>query len=567
MTKSQRSEDILGKLSRAANTIIEDKGHLAYDLANDLLVALSLPSYTDQHEMISSSPVDNGDIDLFRNSYLRAELLSKYDGHTLGINTEAVAWEKFLAAERVCGETNKRLSFEADASNFNLSAGESCIHMARQKIRSLLGEVFPFGEMLSHCRFSGGASTTNNRNYGHPSFKFARPQECTPRALPYVLALRENVSEDIRISDIVPFNKATTVPKNSKTDRCIAIEPGWNMFFQLGCGGVLRRRLKRWSIDLNDQSVNQRLAKSGSIDGTLATIDLSAASDSISLKLVELLLPPSWYKVLTDLRSDYGKLPNGEIVTYEKISSMGNGFTFELESLIFAALARTVCDMLNLDPSTVSVYGDDIILPSQAAALLIDVFTYCGFSTNTKKSFFEGNFRESCGKHYYSGVDVSPFYIRSPIVKPHDLILVLNQIYRWSTIDGVWDPRVYPVYQKYRKLLPNIWRRNVIPDGYGDGALVGSFSANPFMKDRRWIRYYPVAVEHTRDRARDEVGAYRLGIFDLSEERLENHLRAFSRMPLDPISDTSTRITSSTGRYQVKWLACSSPVLAPFGIF
>lgn len=565
MSKTRSSNNIVANMQRSANTKIEYKGSIAHDLANDLMVALGQAPYSDDSEMISSSPSWVSDVDTFRNSYLRSELMSKYDAFSLGINTEAVAWEKFLAAEAKCAETNSRLSNPRNASNFNLAAGESCIHMARRKIASVLGDEFPFDRMLPHCRFSGGASTTNGRLFGHPSFKFILPQECTARALPYVLALRENVSEDIRISNITPFNKATTVPKNSKTDRCIAIEPGWNMFFQLGCGGVIRDRLRRWDIDLNDQSINQRLALSGSIDGSLATVDLSAASDSISLKLVELLLPPAWYKVLTDLRSDYGKLPSGEVVAYEKISSMGNGYTFELESLIFAALARTVCEMLDLDPSHVSVYGDDIILPSSAVPLLMEVFDYCGFTANAKKSFWEGSFRESCGKHYFAGCDVSPFYIRHRIVMPHDLILVLNQMCRWATIDGVWDPRVLPVYNKYRKLLPTEWRRNFIPDGYGDGALVGSVLANPFAKHRGWIRKVPVAMDHTRDRDRDEIGAYRLAIFSLEESDILTS-RSVSRMPTD-FSDSRTRITAATGKVKVVWLVCSSPVLAPFGTF
>ncbi|WZB35621.1 RNA-directed RNA polymerase [Enterobacteria phage FrSangria] len=565
------------QLRRAANTRIEVEGNLALSIANDLLLAYGQSPFSSEAECISFSPRFDGTPDDFRINYLKAEIMSKYGDFSLGIDTEAAAWEKFLAAEAECALTNARLYRPDYSEDFNFSLGESCIHMARRKIAKLIGDAPSIEGMLRHCRFSGGATTTNNRSYGHPSFKFALPQACTPRALKYVLALRASTHFDIRVSDISPFNKAVTVPKNSKTDRCIAIEPGWNMFFQLGVGGILRDRLRCWGIDLNDQTINQRRAHEGSVTNNLATVDLSAASDSISLALCELLLPPGWFEVLMDLRSPKGRLPDGSVVTYEKISSMGNGYTFELESLIFASLARSVCEILDLDSSEVTVYGDDIILPSCAVPALQEVFKYVGFTTNTKKTFSEGPFRESCGKHYYSGVDVTPFYIRHRIVSPADLILVLNNLYRWATIDGVWDPRAYSVYLKYRKLLPKQLQRNTIPDGYGDGALVGSVLINPFAKNRGWIRYVPVIIDHTRDRERVESGSYLYDLFSrcFSESNDGLPLRGPSScdsvnlLAIDQLICRSnpTKISRSTGKFDIQYIACSSRVLAPYGVF
>lgn len=566
MIKSQCRNDILAKIARASNTTIEYKGTIAYDFTIDLLDSFSYHRLNTHEEMISSSFPLETDIDRFRIAYLRSEILSKYDDHPLGINTESVAWGKFHAAEAECGLTNRRL-FSRELVRDSISrTGEQCIHTARQKILGLLGDKFSYDSMLRHCRFSGGASTTNGRSLGHPSFKFILPQECTPRAKRYVDAFNACTGRSFQVGNISPFNKATTVPKNSKTDRCIAIEPGWNMFFQLGVGGMIREKLRFWGIDLNNQSINQKLAQQGSIDGTLATIDLSAASDTIAFSLVELLLPPEWFKVLSDLRSPMGQLPNGDVIHYEKFSSMGNGFTFELESLIFAALARSVCEMLNFDPSTISVYGDDIIAPTEVVDTLKDVFSYCGFTLNTKKTFSDGDFRESCGKHYKNGVDVSPFFIRRRIVTPSDLILVLNQFYRWATIDGVWDPRAWPVYVKYRNLLPVILRKNYIPDGYGDGALVGSFARNPYCKNKGWIKKYPVIVANQREVSRNEAGSLLLSIFRFTDSS-DIPLRALERTPLEPVFDTRTRIMRDTGKYKAQWLVCSSPVLAPFGVF
>lgn len=577
MSKTLQSRKSLsGKFRRAANTRIVVEGNLALSIANDLLLALDVEPFSSETDCISRVPRFDLSVDEFRNTYLASEIMSKYDSFSLGIDTEAVAWEKFLAAEAECAITNKRLYRPNYNEDFNFSLGEACIHMARRKIVKLLGDTFPYEDMLRNCRFSGGATTTNNRSYGHPSFKFALMQECTPRAVPYVEALRASTAMDLGITKVSPFNKAVTVPKNSKTDRCIAIEPGWNMFFQLGIGGVIRERLRRWNIDLNDQCVNQTRAYLGSCSNDLATVDLSAASDTISLALVELLLPPDWFKVLTDLRSPAGIMPDGTTIFYEKISSMGNGFTFELESLIFAALARSLCELLSLQPSDVTVYGDDIILPSDACSSLVEVFKYVGFRTNDKKTFSEGPFRESCGKHYFLGVDVTPFYIRRRIVSPTDLILVLNQMYRWATIDGVWDPRVYPVYSKYRRLLPDILRRNVVPDGYGDGALVGSVLISPFAENRGWVRRVPMIMNKKKDRDRSEYGSYLYELWSLlnldcdSEFPFNGSLVVESSdgiMRYSHRDRSPTEIIENLPCYDIAWIPCSSRVLAPYGDF
>ena len=167
--------------------------------------------------------------------------------------------------------------------------------------------------------------------------------------------------------DIVPGNSITTVPKSSKTDRVIAIEPLLNMFVQKGIGGMIRRRLKRVGIDLDSQKRNQELAKLGSLSKTLATIDLSSASDTISLGLVEWLVPADWVLAMKICRSPIGTLPSGERIRYQKISSRGNGFTFELESMIFYALTRAVAESMDESVRDIAVFGDDIIAPTRVS--------------------------------------------------------------------------------------------------------------------------------------------------------------------------------------------------------
>ena len=150
--------------------------------------------------------------------------------------------------------------------------------------------------------------------------------------------------------------RLTTVPKNSKTDRCIVIEPGLTTFLQLGLGGYLKARLKVFGLDLSHgQEKHRSIVLQASKDCELATVDLSAASDSVTKQLVILLLPFEWWSLLDDLRVKT-TLVDGQIHVLEMFSSMGNGFTFELESLLFYAITRVVC-RLNGFRGRISVYG------------------------------------------------------------------------------------------------------------------------------------------------------------------------------------------------------------------
>jgi hypothetical protein len=89
---------------------------------------------------------------------------------------------------------------------------------------------------------------------------------------------------------------------------------------------------------------------------------------------------------------------------------MGNALTFILETIAFAAIVRVACRWCNEDPERVSVYGDDIIVPTLAAETARDFLTMLGFRLNESKSFWEGKYRESCGEEYWDGVCVSSIY-------------------------------------------------------------------------------------------------------------------------------------------------------------
>lgn len=174
----------------------------------------------------------------------------------------------------------------------------------------------------------------------------------------------------------------------------------------------MKRRMYHHGIDLYDQSINQDRARIGSRSGLYATIDLSSASDTVSAGLVYELLPSDWFDLLWTWRvgAVSSRLFN-RTLQLEKFSAMGNGYTFELESLLFHCITAAACELSGYLPD-ISVYGDDIVAPSGCAVNVMLALEGLGFKINSEKSFYEGNFRESCGTDWVNGQNVRPFYIK-----------------------------------------------------------------------------------------------------------------------------------------------------------
>jgi hypothetical protein len=427
--------------------------------------------------------------------YLLSELLSKYDDGSPSPEKDEATWARFYEAEEMCCSANARLS---GATNIRLTAGvgvESVLFHAQRKIGALLGE-FTWDEASAGFDWGPGATFRLKRASADPALKYQGFPETTPEnfvlahaAIAAVPAWSAGLRSEGGGLEIVPGNKVITVPKNWKTNRVIAVEPRMNMYIQKGIGSMIRRRLQRVGIDLNDQSRNRRLAVEGSLSGHLATIDLSMASDTVSLELVRNLLPPPWVEALEQCRSTRGVLPSGEWIVYQKFSSMGNGYTFELESLIFWGLIQGLATALGLTDVDVSVYGDDLIVPVRLVAPLVELFDHCGFRVNEKKSFSEGPFRESCGIHAFLGNDVTPFYIRRPIKRLLDLFLLHNNLSRWLSRghwnSGINQREMYNLLLWLRSHAPKRWVKPRICDGFGDGAFIGTFDeVNPSIAHR-----------------------------------------------------------------------------------
>jgi hypothetical protein len=376
-----------------------------------------------EHEQIAKMEFNpkayNTLIDL-RSAYSATKFLSKFEGLSFDVDLDEVALKKFDEFELLCKQTNNRFR---NLSLDPLFKGRAVwLHNAViRKIDKLLGD-YDADEFFAGPDWGPGASTLIKRRDASPVKKFQCETGITRDLYSLIPWETLEVVYPSWASQLVEAgfpsfqvgNKVITVPKDASTNRVIAVEPGINMWFQKSIGDMIGRRLRRYGVDLRWQINNQELARLGSISSELATIDLSSASDSIASSVIEALLPRKWWLLLDACRSHYG-VRNEVPVKWEKFSSMGNGFTFQLESLVFYAVACCCADYLSLSVSQVSAYGDDVILPTACYELFAEMMEFYGFRINVKKSHFDSPFRESCGAHYFSGIDVKPIYLKGRV--------------------------------------------------------------------------------------------------------------------------------------------------------
>lgn len=372
-------------------------------------------------------------------SYFRAnaatEFLRKFDGFDLELDLHADAVEKWRWSEQECFKTNLRLYPFVEQGPLG-GGPTTCsigayIRRLQSNVRLLIGDRPP---TLLEGRFGPGATVSDVSQRSTIPDKMSSVPTLTPNALfhlvPWSGTLWSKASASLGNSpQFVRGNHFFTVPKTSRSLRGCGKEPSINVHYQLALGSALRERLMRHGYDLTSlQAVHRRLAQEGSKTGLLATIDLSSASDTVATALVELLLPPSWHEVLCSLRSPYTRV-DGKWCKLEKFSSMGNGFTFELETVIFLAICLTsVPD--SLPGVDVSVYGDDIIVPTEFASEVLSALRFFGFTPNPKKTFVEGSFRESCGGDFFNGVPVRAHYLKEEPDEPQKVISLANGVRR-----------------------------------------------------------------------------------------------------------------------------------------
>lgn len=458
------------------------------------------------------SPLRYSEPEAYFASALVLNLFKKFPWTDADLDPKGTAIKRFHAAERQCGRANRRLRHYREHGDFGSRPlterlGVSQIFWsARRKIQSWLNDVDP-SDIYQHVRHGPGGSVGLKRPYTTPYYKFGVGNYTVTNGA-YFLAAKAIAQSDVWVAsllkdkgviktdynmscvpyqtrvavadsrlEVADYNEVRFVPKNASTHRSIAIEPRMNVALQLAVGAIFRKALKRAGCNLDDQSRNQVLAWVGSIYQDAydpVTLDLAMASDTLCIEIVRELLPPEWFDLLMKLRSPKGRL-GAEEINWEKFSSMGNGFTFELESMVFYALAQAVSDDEGTSHwysdtfgpayryANLSVYGDDIIVPGIIADRLIKILNFCGFSLNLDKSFISGPFRESCGKDYFEGVDVRPFLFERSLSHERDFIQLRNNLTLFSkrtlSLHGVALNQAISVVDGY---ISPVLRKNLV---------------------------------------------------------------------------------------------------------
>ena len=436
--------------------------------------------------------------DDFAAMYLAAEAFSKFtdDDESRMVARETAALRNFLQGEAQCAVTNYRLTWDPAPTQKIARV----LDITQNLIAETLGD-FDWEEFVSLCDHGSGATTSLPRRRASKANKWDFESHVTAAALPYCVAFASwmrpafgpgNVLVGDHSFTVVECDTLDSVNKNVDTNRVIGLQPGWNVFFQKGVGRMTRRRLWRRGLLKKDaQEYHQELARRGSLNGDLATVDLKNASGTISCALVELgyAKATKWLRVMQDLRCHKwqwkdGHVGAGNTGSYEMFSAMGNGYTFEMETLLFWALSAACCLVLGVKPSidVLSVYGDDIICPVEVVPLIRDVFSHCGLTFNTRKSFWDGPFRESCGGHFFEGRNVTPFYVkRLPEYLP-DMVVLHNKLSLWLARVGGSDPGLEKVMSMCRSDVPRKY--------WGPPGIAGCLWSPWHLHGAQWSRGY-----------------------------------------------------------------------------
>jgi len=265
--------------------------------------------------------------------------------------------------------------------------------------------------------------------------------------------------------------RVVSVPKTQKTPRIIAIEPSSVQYVQQGLLEAVTRATDSdvigGFISSRSQLPNQELARQGSVS-SLATLDLSEASDRVSLQHVKAITSrhPLIWSALTASRSTHATVPGHGVIPLSKFASMGSALCFPVEAMVFLTMIFLGIEQergyrfskkeeFSSYLGMVRVYGDDLIVPVEYVHSVMDRLEHFGAKVNRHKSFWTGRFRESCGKEYYAGHDVSVVKFRRMfptsrqcVAETISLVSFRNQLYQF----GCWNTCAW-LDKKLRNLL------------------------------------------------------------------------------------------------------------------
>ena len=281
--------------------------------------------------------------------------------------------------------------------------------------------------------------------------------------------------------------KVVLVPKDSRGPRLISCEPLAYQYIQQGIAReivrlVEKHPLSRGRVNFTDQSINGRLALQGSKTERYSTLDLSEASDRVSMALVEVLfegLP--LLEGLRASRSPETVLPDNRVVRFRKFAPMGSALCFPIMALSLWALGAGLLHVAFDVPVTktarwLHVYGDDIIVRKGHDVFLTALYPKVGLKINSDKSCTAGRFRESCGCDAFAGEEVTPLKLKTlpPTRKTRDARPFLSYVAYSNTL---WTKGYYSTAEFVRSHVEKTFGRvplkfnfnaegNVVPSWY-----------------------------------------------------------------------------------------------------
>lgn len=239
----------------------------------------------------------------------------------------------------------------------------------------------------------------------------------------YMLRRRNKQMSDYSPYPLVSEDRTSRVifvPKTWKKLRGISAEPVGLQFFQQAIYREISKAISktelRHVINFHDQDRSRELALEGSCNGNFSTIDLSAASDSVTTQLVrDIFGNTNLCRWLLATRSTHTLIDNQRL-EINKFAPMGSACCFPVECLVFAGLTLHVAAKRSrstrLNYRKFRVFGDDIICPTSITDEVMESLSDLGFTVNTEKSYWSGDYRESCGMDAWKGFDVTPLKLK-----------------------------------------------------------------------------------------------------------------------------------------------------------
>jgi hypothetical protein len=388
------------------------------------------------------------------------------------------AMREFIECEQDVRRSDSRLS-RRDLTEF-----QQMSDLLYEKIFTKMDRDVHYGDLIpQHGPGAVADKLSSNGKYRNKTW--TRRLEGVLPSYEYLIPNARYSSELDQVSILEPGAempvKVIPVPKTLKTPRIIAVEPTCMQYTQQALKRSFMGHFEKDNflpkvIGFLDQTPNQEMARKGSIDTRTATLDLSEASDRVSNLLVKTMMHrwPSLIMAFDATRSKRAYVREfDETIELAKYASMGSALCFPVEAMVFTTLifvgiqrslnkSLTRRDLHNL-ARTVRVYGDDLIVPVDHVHHIIAALEHFGAKVGRHKSFWTGKFRESCGKEYYGGEDVSIVRIRQPI--PTDnadvkgviaTVALRNQLYMsgyWKTA-GWLDNRIRKVIRHFPNVEP-----------------------------------------------------------------------------------------------------------------